>query len=322
MLQFLFASTKILFRHQTVTLRSVLICTAVFSTAPNYSFSAEDTGSVSRQIPLHIRHPYNMASDKIYAKREKYIVGLLDLALSKSGTPYSLEVVPLGIVTANRNTRNLLSGQYDICWIHTNQQREKELYPIRVPIFKGLIGWRLLMINKDRQNDFSSINTLSELKKLRAGQGHDWPDTDILRLHNFSILTSTSRNSLINMVVGKRIDYFPRSVTEIWEELEVYKNSTLAVESTIALVYPTAYYFFVAKDNEKLANALETGLKVAIEDGSFDKLFFEYYGDPIERSELDKRHVFHITNPQLSKDTPLDKPGYWYKPTTATTSIQ
>jgi len=322
MFQAILVDNKTKYYRRAICLCAVLACVSpVLAQITHTPDQAEDT-VVREPETLHIRHPNNVLSDKIYAKREHYIVKLLDLAMSKSGASYVLEEVPLETVTANRNIRNLLSGQYDINWIHTNTQRENELLPIRIPIFKGLIGWRLLMIDKNRQDSFSSIKTLDDLKQMTAGQGHDWPDTKILQHHDFSLLTSTSRNSLINMLIGKRIDYFPRSVIEIWDELEVYDKNSLYVEETLALVYPSAYYFFTNKNNKHLAEVLEKGLNTALQDGSFNELFLSFYKESITRSKLSNRKIFYIDNPMLSPETPLDNSLYWFKPDVSEALIQ
>lgn len=261
---------------------------------------------------LHIRHPFNVKGDEIYEKRTHYIVDLLDLALSKSGINYSMEPVPLNTVTGNRNTRNLVSGQYSVNWMHTSIRREADLIPIRIPIFKGLIGWRIMLIRNESQLTFSTLHSIEELKLLTAGQGHDWPDTTILRRHGFKVITSPSRESLVNMVRGKRIDYFPRSIIEIWDELDVHANQNLAVEKKIAVVYPTAYYFFVRPDNKPLADAIERGLTTARIDGTFDKLLYRYYGDSLAKTHLDQRNIFYISNPALSSETRLHQSDLWF----------
>lgn len=261
---------------------------------------------------VHVLHPFNVKGDKIYEKRTHYIVDLLNLALSKSGIKYSMEPVPLNTVTGNRNTRNLISGQYSVNWMHTNIKREADLLPIRIPIFKGLIGWRVMLIRKESQPRFSKTRNIEALKLLTAGQGHDWPDTTILQRHGFNVITSTSRESLVNMVVGKRIDYFPRSIIEIWDELDVHANEGLTVEKKIAVVYPSAYYYFVRPDNRRLADAIERGLTTAINDGSFDTLLYRFYGDSLARTRLDQRNIFFISNPTLTAETPLHQSNLWY----------
>jgi len=51
-----------------------------------------------------------------------------------------------------------------------------------------------------------------------------------------------------------------------------------------------------------------------IELGSFDHHFFKHNGVLIIKSKLAGRNVFHLKNPFLTKETPLDRKNLWYDP--------
>ncbi|WP_049721029.1 hypothetical protein [Gilvimarinus polysaccharolyticus] len=263
---------------------------------------------------LRIRHPHNKAADAVYAHRHAYLVALLELALVHSGQRYELEPVTIQTLTGTRNGRNLLSGYYDVNWLHTNISREQDLLPIRIPLFKGITGWRIFLIDGDDQARFSAVDDVTQLKALKAGLGHDWPDTSLMASYGFTIQTSVSRDSLMNMLAAQRVDYFPRSVTEAFEELDMYQYENIRVEKSLALMYPTAYYFFVAPNNQHLADVLTAGLESAIVNGDFDDLFERFYGDSITRAQLSSRRVFTLNNPLLSHDTPLERKELWIAP--------
>lgn len=263
---------------------------------------------------LRVRYPHNDSNDTVYAYRIKYIEALLELALSHSGQPYALEAVSTQTVTGNRNSQNLLKGYYDVTWLHTTFQREEAFIPIRIPLFKGVTGWRIFLIHSDDQVRFKAINALDQLKALRAGLGHDWPDTPLMSSHSFAMQTSVGRDSLISMLAGRRIDYFPRSVTEAFEEVAMYQHENIEVEKSLALKYTTANYFFVAPGNKHLADVLTAGLEAAIACGDFDDLFQRFYGDSIARAKFSSRRIFTLSNPLLSKETPLDREELWLTP--------
>lgn len=262
--------------------------------------------------PIVIRYPHFHEEEKIYAKRTLYLVDLLKLSLEKSAQPYTLKPIPIATITGNRNTRYLKTGVYDINWMHTDSEREHALVPIRVPLFRGLIGWRIFLIRSNDQGLYSEIETVSDLKKLTTGQGYDWPDTTILRYNDFKLIPSISPPTLTKMLLGKRIDFFPRGILEAWEEIDIIDNNSLSVEKKFVLQYPTAKYFFVAPDNKALASTIEKGLMLAIEDGSFEKLFFEYYGKEILESRLSERKIIHLPNPYLSSATPINNKALWF----------
>ncbi len=195
----------------------------------------------------------------------------------------------------------------------TSAEREQALLAIRIPLFKGLIGTRLLLINATDQPRFEQITGGAQLRALHAGQGHDWPDTDILLHNGYAVAGSASYSGLFKKLSKQRIDYFPRSVLEIWEEADQHAEEGLVVEASMVLQYPAAIYFFVNKKNHALARRLEEGLRRAIADGSFEALFFERFGALIQRARLAARTRFDLENPLLSSETPLDQLELWHQ---------
>ncbi len=193
----------------------------------------------------------------------------------------------------------------------TSEAREQALRPIRIPIDKGLLGWRLFLIKKSNAASFTKVKTLDDLRKLQAGQGHDWPDTEILRHNGLNVQTNTSYEGLFRMLEAKRFDYFPRSVIEIWDEQNAFGLEDLEIEKGVILYYPTAFYFFVNKEDRTLARAIETGLNNAIQNGKFEKLFQQTYGDVLQRAHMRTRTRLQLANPLLPKATPLGRKELW-----------
>ena len=76
----------------------------------------------------------------------------------------------------------------DIHWAGTSKKREKELKAIKIPLFKGLLGFRKLIILEDNVEKFDEVNTLEDLKKYKACQGTHWPDTKILENAKIQIM--------------------------------------------------------------------------------------------------------------------------------------
>ncbi len=259
---------------------------------------------------------YPQVENALTDQLDVYFLSLLELALQKAGVHYQLKPVPLDIIVESRSQYFLKQDRYKIHWLNTNSEREEELIPIKIPLLKGLIGWRLFLIKAGRQPVFSSIDSIAELRKLSAGQGHDWPDTSILEANQFSVETSPERNNLFRMLDISRFDYFPRSVIEIWQEQAVFSDLGIETEQTLALHYPAAYYFFLGKAHRKLASAIESGLSKAVEDGSFDRIFYAYYGSTIARANLHQRRIFELHNPLLV--FPSDA-RLWYSPHTTIT---
>jgi hypothetical protein len=247
--------------------------------------------------------------------RDTYPVRLLSLALDQTGVNYKL--VPSDkVFLKNKALQRLAANrEVNVVWSSTNKQREQELLPIRIPIYKGLIGWRVLLIRDDMAERFKYIQEFEHLLKLVAVQGRGWPDTKILQTNGFEVSTSDSYAALFGMIRQARADFFPRSVVEVWSELEnTNLSNQLSLEPTIGIRYPTALYYFVNKNSVPLANLLEKGLEIAIANGKFDELFFQIHQDMIEKSKLNERRFFNLENTFLPAATPLDQKELWFQP--------
>jgi hypothetical protein len=249
-----------------------------------------------------------------YPKQESangYPAQVLRLALQEAGADFQLQpsdtAMPQG-----RALQQLAAGEnVDVVWSMTSKERELKLRPIRIPIDKGLLGWRLFLINKSNAATFARVKTLDDLRKLQAGQGHDWPDTEILRYNGLTVQGSASYEGLFKMLRAKRFDYFPRSIIEIWDEQNAYGATDFEIEKTVLLHYPTAFYFFVNKNNRALAKTVETGLNAAIQNGKFEKLFQQTYGDVLQRAHVHTRTKLQLANPLLPLATPLERKELW-----------
>lgn len=267
--------------------------------------------------------PVVTAAEKVYYPRPEsasdprteYPVKLLELAIQKSGAQYELLPSELTMPQGRAITEvGSNAGNVHIVWTMTSKDREQKLLPIRIPIYKGLIGWRLPLVTKGKANQFKDIKSLADMKPFQAGQGHDWPDTEIIRANGLTVFGAPNYEGLFKMLENGRFGYFPRSVAEIWPEAEAHASQGIVVDNHIALHYPAAFYYFVNNNNKKLADALNAGLEKAIADGTFEKLFQQYYEPIIKRSGLDKRVIIELKNPLLPPETPLQRKELWFRP--------
>lgn len=242
-----------------------------------------------------------------------YAIKMIRLALKHIDQNYTLEIANQNFTQA-KIREEVKSGKLHIAWGSSNAEVESVLRPVRVPLYKGLMGHRIFIIHKKNQGKFDRIETLDDLKKLRFGQGKTWADTRILEANGFNLVKVNKTPGIFYMTDGERFDAFPRGALEPFRELEKYPNlSDLTVEKRLMLVYKMPYYLFVANDNNQLAQQLELGLNRAIADGTFDEIF---YNDPsvkdmFEKANIKNRRVFYIDNPLLSKETPLDRKELW-----------
>ena len=202
-------------------------------------------------------------------------------------------------------------GEVDIVHAMTTPNLEEIFRPIRIPLTKGLIGYRLLAVRQDRIPLFKSDFKAEDLKELIFVQGLDWADTQILKMNGYHVTYKRYPGQMYQMLEKREADVFPRSVLEIWGELE--KQPNIGIEPDIALQYNAALYFFVNKTDDVLARRIEKGLLQLLQNGSMDQLFNSYFNVILKQSNLSARKVIKIKNPILPEQTPLKKKKFWYE---------
>jgi len=241
-----------------------------------------------------------------------YQVRLLSAALHHAGVEHQLVEADVPMVQ-DRSLRTVaVENGIDVFWSVTTIEREQLLTPVRFPIDKGLFGWRLLLLSPQTAAKAPDLSSLPNLKKLVFTQGHDWPDTEILRSNKLKVLVSNHYHSMFEMLASGRVDAFPRSVLEIWRELSEVSRP-LPVEADIVLHYPTALYYFFSPRQQQLAHQVELGLELMLKNGEFERMFQQEFAEALALSKLDKRQVIELRNPLLPAATPLHRPELWFQ---------
>lgn len=243
---------------------------------------------------------------------------ILRTALEKTEAdfgPFDMRAAPEPM-TSLRYSQELMAGRTpNVIWTSTSIERETHLRPIRIPLRKGLLSYRVSLTRAENQEKIDRVTSLDDLANLTLAQGTGWGDIQVYETNGLTVATS-EYESLFRMIDAGRVDIFPRGIGEVFDEWEIRREAlpNLTIEPNLLLYYPWPYYFFVKKDNVALAERLETGLLRMIEDGSFDAIFWRFHGEAIDRARLQERRVIELTNPLLPPDTPLNDSRLWYQP--------
>ncbi|WP_175439552.1 transporter substrate-binding domain-containing protein [Alteromonas lipolytica] len=230
-----------------------------------------------------------------------YFVSALKLALAKTeSTSGQTKIIPDPFnATQDRLLRQVKEGTTDVTWAVTSVEREREHLAVYFPLARGLLGYRLMLIHPNRQAEFNDITT-AQLKKLVAVQGIGWPDTDVLRFNGYRV-EEEPFSMLFKLIHNNMADFFPRSAIEIQNEVDNRPQFNLLIEKSTAFYYPSPMYFFVNKQNVRLAERIHRGLDIALKDGSLMAL---YQGASFASSAeqlLNAHRVIELKNPVLSK---------------------
>lgn len=238
-----------------------------------------------------------------------YFPKLLELALTKtrdSDGPFEISYHSQRYTTARILVELKYGRTINVIWTSPNEDRERELLPIRISLLQGLNSHRVFLIREEDREKFTAIKTLSELRAVKAGAVVNWPDTKIMQNNDLPVVTTAHYELLFTMLASKRFDYFPRGLNEIWDEQKVHAQRGLVVEESLMFYYPSPIYFFVNTKDKALAERIERGLRIAQEDGSFNELFFSIPGFRKGSDELTakKRRVFDLATQSSTVSSP------------------
>jgi len=243
---------------------------------------------------------------------------LLDQALDRGGLDARL--VPSPAPISENRQRVLLEADHpalDVAWFGTSREFESRASFVPIPVYGGLLGWRVGFIKRGQQEAFSAVATLADLRRFTLLQGTGWSDVDILRAAGLNVVTA-QYEALPRMISARRADYFPRGVVEVFREYRELRISfpDLSIEREIVIVYPFAMFYFCRKNDNEICPAIERGLRSMHRDGSFRRLLFAHpdVGPALERSDLRNRRVLRVENPVWSTAAATIPAEFWFQP--------
>ncbi|MGM8228642.1 hypothetical protein ACSV5M_18830 [Cellvibrio sp. ARAG 10.3] len=251
-------------------------------------------------------------SGEIVPKEEIYEYHLLRLALDATKAEYGeyeIKDLPRGDVpTYSRLRVYAEDNQFENFVYKDSASNEiiEKLRGVEFPVDLGVTGYRIGFVSPDSKRKIAAIESLEELLRLKIIQGRGWLDGEILRKIGFKVVEGGNVKGLFYMAANDRGDIFLIGANEL--EREWRKNQDveyLNYDENICIYYPLPKFFFVNKDNKKLAERIEKGLLIAYQSGSVRKLWDEYYGEAVRFAKLSKRKIFRFDNPlidSLGKD--------------------
>lgn len=249
-----------------------------------------------------------------------YYLQLLELALKATEKEYGatkIELMPTGYNQGIILSLLNYDGILDVVTSAPTPEREREFRSARVPLLRGLLGYRMMLIRPEDKDLFSKITTAEELKKYRACQATHWPDADLLEKAGYTVVRTPEFADLFWLLLDKKCDYFPRGIAEGYAELEKhnkdYADKKLAAFDDIIIHYPIPIFFYTSHSNFELAARLEKGLKFLITNGEFLKLMEQH---PVTASlfPLNKwasKRYFKVPNHMLPKAIPVEEKYLW-----------
>ncbi|WP_342616172.1 hypothetical protein [Rhodoferax sp. GW822-FHT02A01] len=209
-------------------------------------------------------------------------------------------------------------GQINTMVLDSTTELERDLIAVKIPVDKGLVGYRVFLIRAEDQPRYSAVRTLDDLRQFSMGQGKDWSDVAIYKTAGFKVERGVSYEGLFEMLMNKRFDAFGRGATEVMDEFQARQKRYpgMAIEKDLLLYYPMPVYFwFPRTETGRLhANRVETGMNAIVRNGTLDRLFKQNFAPLIKALNLQNRRLFRLTNPDLPPDQPFSNAQLWFDP--------
>jgi len=195
---------------------------------------------------------------------------------------------------------------------------DKTLVPVRIPVDRGMLGYRVLLIRDTEQPLFDKVHSVEALKQFTFGLLSFWEDVPIMKEAGLNVVSGTSYEGLFKMLSAGRFNAFSRSSSEVLQEYGLRQKDLPGVmlEKHLLLHYPMPAYFWFPNtdDGRKRAERVQVGLTEMIKDGSFQALFDQEFGPLIKQLDMDHRVVLELSNPLLGDAEPWGDASLWYHP--------
>ncbi len=225
------------------------------------------------------------------------LTAILDTTVEDYG-PYHIDISrePLPV---NRGRKMLAQGDFHLIpaqdWVNKAEQ-EQFYYRIPYPIWRGLLGYRQLMVREDHLDAFAAVTRPEDLQKFTAGQGERWADSEYYLRNNIDVVTSMQFDNLFSMLNRGRFDFLPLGINEMQGSLAIAneQHPALTVVPHLIIHYPMPIYFQVNRRYMALAERIETGLTRAEKAGTLDRVFREYNGPMVDYIDAPETRIIHL----------------------------
>jgi len=210
-------------------------------------------------------------------------------------------------------------SQVNVAILTASPEWNDLLLPVRIPLLRGLLGYRLLLMHRQDLGRFRDINRLADLRQVTFGSVHYWADTAILEKAGVPVVIGRSYEGLFKMLLARRFDVLSVGVHEVDAEIAAIVNdpaNDLVVEPHLLLHYYLPVYFWFSKDEEghRRAERVEAGLRSMVADGTLQRMFDARFGPVIEKYGLTHRTLIEIPNPMLVPEDSEGDTRLWYRP--------
>lgn len=195
----------------------------------------------------------------------------------------------------------------DLVYLPPTQELLARFDAIRIDLHQGMLGYRLLLINRKDAEAFAQVQSLADLRRFTGGFGRQWADFPLFARNGLPVVTAAQSANLLAMLDTGRFHYFHRGLHEAWAELAQHPQfGDVMVEPHLALRYRFPVYFMFNRSDTALRERFERGFAQILADGSFRTLFLAEFGAIVYNAQLKQRTIIDIDFPLPPGLPPVD----------------
>ncbi len=176
---------------------------------------------------------------------------------------------------------------------------KKTLIPL--PLMKGLLGYRILIIRATDKEKFAAITSAQQLQQLRLGIPSTWADAELFRQNGYKVEEKGSFDDLFSRLEKNEFDYVSFGANEVAGVFaqRAAQSGKLVVDSSLLVYYPFPLVFYVSPNNHALATRVTQGLQTITGNGELDSIFNRYFGAELKTLNISGRTKITLKNPIL-----------------------
>ena len=211
-------------------------------------------------------------------------------------------------LTGTRVTRELITGD-NVNLVYgvtnpTSNTKYKGRLDIKKPMLNYTLGLRRVLIRREDRALFDSTESIQAFKTPILGQVRFWPETDFFLSAGIKVRTSEYFSNVPKMLLEKRFDFFPLSITEIQASLD-----TMDVDDGKIVIADNFYIFYyhptimqVPTNHAGLAYRLSTGFDELYDSGEFKLIFEQHFGQYFDHINIDQATIFVFFNHRYTEE--------------------
>ena len=242
---------------------------------------------------------------------------LFDLILSKSGQKYTLgfsanidltnsQLISNSLLDIDKRTGVPINNANTFI-LNSNYINSENLKAINFPVYLGYNSILVNYLNIINKGFFKHVKDYADLDNgLMLNNNYANDIADNLSLLGIPVFLSDNK-SFDKLLANNRNSYLPIFMGNFFQNLDDFKidsyRDNIVLDPYVFFVHPNLFYIFVDKKNIKLYDALNIGMKKAIQDGSYFKLFAKYFLNKkaLCSKEFSKRRSIYIPSEILTK---------------------